>query len=98
MLIEGRTQGLDKQGWASDRLKWMLPEGTGDVIVRGRVPADSKLTGQMLAVSSKGCELGRWPVGPGTFELRFPAAFNQGPFLFEDPRHALQTGRLELEG
>jgi glycosyltransferase involved in cell wall biosynthesis len=84
MFIEEHAQGIYNDGWAADRLKWMLPEGTEGVIVRGRVPPDLGLTGQTLAVNSRGCELGRWPVGPGPFELFFPAPANQkGPLLFE---------------
>jgi len=84
LLIQERCQGKYTDGWAADRLKWMLPEGTGDVIVRGRIPADFGLAGQMLTVRSGGSELGSWPVGPGPFELRFAApADMKGPFLFE---------------
>ena len=84
LLIQDRRQGRYTDGWAGDRLKWMLPEGTGDVVVHGCVPADSRLAGQTLAVSSEGSELGRWSVGPGHFELRFPAPSDKkGPFLFE---------------
>lgn len=84
LLIQERSQGRYTDGWAADRLRWMLPEGSGDVIVRGRVPAGSGLAGQMLTVRSGGSELGRWPVGPGPFELRFAApADKKGPLLLE---------------
>jgi len=95
LLIQERAQGMSADGWAADRLKWMLPEGTGDVIVRGRVPEDARLTGQTLAVRSEGCKLGRWPVGPGAFELRFPAgAHRKGPFLFEIHASRYRRSRL----
>jgi glycosyltransferase involved in cell wall biosynthesis len=84
MLILRHMQGLYPDRWASDRLKWMLPEGTGEVIVRGRVPEHPRLTGQTLAIRAGTRELGRWPVGPADFELRFqrPDA-GQCPFEFE---------------
>jgi glycosyltransferase involved in cell wall biosynthesis len=93
--IEDRMQGLYKDGWAADRLKWMLPEGMGDVIVRGSVPADPRLTGQVLLVICEGRDVGRWPVGPGAFELRFPsAADHRGALLFEvrASRYRLSSG------
>lgn len=84
MLILRHAQGLYPDRWASDRLKWMLPEGTGEVVVRGCVPEDSRLAGQTLAVHAGGREWGRWPVGPGDFELRFQRPDGgQGPFEFE---------------
>lgn len=84
MLILRHAQGLYPDRWASDRLKWMLPEGAGEVTVRGRVPEDPRLAGQILTIRAGGRELGRWPVGPGKFELRFERPKGgQGPFEFE---------------
>ena len=82
MLVLRHAQGLYPDGWASDRLKWMLPEGTGEVVLRGTMPNDSRLRGAVLTVVSKTRELGRWPVDPGDFELRF-ALEGKGPHLFE---------------
>lgn len=88
VLLQRHAQGLYRDRWASDRLKWMLPEGAGEVVVRGRVPDDPRLAGQTLAILAAGLEprreLGRWPAGPGDFELRFqPPDGGQGPFEFE---------------
>lgn len=88
MLILRHAQGLYPDRWASDRLKWMLPEGAGEVVVRGSVSDDPRLSGQVLAIRAAGLdlrhELGRWPVGPGDFELRFERPKGgQGPFEFE---------------
>lgn len=84
MLILRHAQGLYLDRWASDRLKWMLPEGKGEVVVRGRVPEHPRLTGQTLAIRAGERELGRWPAGPGAFELRFPRPDGGGdPFEFE---------------
>lgn len=83
MLILRHAQGLYGDGWASDRLKWMLPEGSGDVIVRGTVPDDSKLAGSVLSAIAAGQKLGSWPVGPGDFEVRFRAPDRASLFLFE---------------
>ncbi len=61
LLIQERSQGLHADGWAADRVKWMLPEGTGDVVVRGNVPADSRLTGQTLTITTGSAS---WVTGP----------------------------------
>lgn len=84
LLILRHKQGLYPDRWASDRLKWMLPEGAGEVAVRGSVPEHPRLGGQTLTVHAAGRELGRWPAGPGEFELRFQRpAGGAGPFDFE---------------
>lgn len=70
-LILRHAQGLYFDRWASDRLKWMLPEGCGDVLLRGTVPPDPRLAGQHLTVTANGRQLGAWRVGPGDFEARF---------------------------
>ncbi|HKE28704.1 MAG TPA: glycosyltransferase family 2 protein [Bryobacteraceae bacterium] len=84
MLILRHAQGLYQDRWASDRLRWMVPEGAGEVAMRGRVPDDPRLSGQALTVISDGRQLGRWPVGPGEFTVRFERpAGGSGPFAFE---------------
>jgi len=98
MLILRHAQGLYADRWAAGRLKWMLPEGTGDVVVRGHVPEDSRLAGQTLAIRAAGRELGRWQVGPGAFTVRFaPPAGGQGPFLFEVHASRYKRPRLGSE-
>jgi len=84
MLILRHSQGVYVDRWAADRLKWMLPEGSGDVIIRGHVHDDARLTGQTLTVRAAGRVLDRWPVGRGAFARRFAAPVEvKGPFLFE---------------
>ena len=84
MLILRHAQGLYGDRWTSDRLKWMLPAGAGEVVVRGRVPEDPRLAGQRLAILAGGRELGRWTVGPGDFEVRFTRPDGgTGAFEFE---------------
>lgn len=84
MLILRHAQGLYIDRWASDRLRWMLPEGAGAIVVRGSVPEHPRLAGQVLVIQSGGREIGRYAVGPGEFMLRFecPAGARQ-PFSFE---------------
>jgi glycosyltransferase involved in cell wall biosynthesis len=84
MLILRHSQGLYADRWAAPRLCWMLPEGAGAVEVRGTVPVEAALAGQTITVYAGSRELGRWPVGPGEFRLRFgrPDPCN-GPFEFE---------------
>lgn len=83
MLILRNAQGVHADGWVADRFEWMLPEGAGDVVVQGRVPADSRLRGAILTATAAGQPLGSWPVGPGDFEVRFQAPERPGPFSFE---------------
>jgi len=82
-LVHRHAQGLYKDRWASDRLKWMVPEGRGEVTVTGSVPPSPRLGGQTLVVVVGGRELGRWKVGPGRFQFRFPRSQGAGAFLFE---------------
>jgi len=83
MLILRHAQGLYPDGWAADRLKWMLPEGGGDVVIRGHVPVHPHLVGLALSAIVGGHTVAAWPVGPGDFEVRFPAPSHSGPFSFE---------------
>jgi glycosyltransferase involved in cell wall biosynthesis len=83
MLILQRAQGLDPEGWASDRLKWMLPEGTGPVVVRGSLPDHPRLRGIEVTAMAGGRVLGRWPVEVGEFLLRFDAPGTSDAFEFE---------------
>jgi hypothetical protein len=64
-------QGVCPDGWASDRLKRMLPEKRRDVVIRGIVPDDPRLAGQVLTVCAPEGPLGSWKVGPGAFEIAF---------------------------
>jgi glycosyltransferase involved in cell wall biosynthesis len=83
MLIQRHVQGLYSDGWASDRLKWMVPEGSGDIIVRGHLPDDPVLRGLMLSAVADGQELGRWQLAAGDFEVRFSGRDRPGAFAFE---------------
>jgi hypothetical protein len=83
MLILRHAQGLYPDGWAADRLKWMLPEGSGDVIIRGNVPIHPHLAGSTLTAVVGRRVIATWPIGPGDFEVRFPAPGHTGPFSFE---------------
>jgi glycosyltransferase involved in cell wall biosynthesis len=81
--ISSHCQGYYADGWASDRFKWMLPEGSGNVVVRGTLPDFPRLRGTVLTAVSDGRELGRWPLQPGDFEVRFRAPQPSGGFSFE---------------
>ncbi|MBZ5580035.1 MAG: glycosyltransferase [Acidobacteriia bacterium] len=83
MLILRHAQGLYADGSASDRLKWMLPEGRGDVVVRGTLPHDRRLKGATLSAFVDDRILGSWPLEPGAFEVRFRAPDQSGPLLFQ---------------
>lgn len=98
MLILRHSQGIYLDGWAADRVKWMLPEGDGDVIVRGHLPDEPRLAGQEMTVRAAGRELGRWKVRPGAFTLHFAVpAGGKGPFLFEIHASRFKRPRLGSE-
>lgn len=82
-LIHHNAQGLDKDRWASDRLHWMVPEGTGEVTITGQVPQLPRLTGQTLSAVAGSRELGRWKVGPGCFQVSFARPEGGSALAFE---------------
>jgi glycosyltransferase involved in cell wall biosynthesis len=84
LLVSRYAQGLYADGWASSRLKWMLPAGSGEVVVRGMVPEERRLANQSLTIAVNRRRFGPWPVGPGKFEIRFVAPEQGGrPLSFE---------------
>jgi hypothetical protein len=77
-LVIGRTihhsQSLYGDGWAGDRLRFMLSSGGGSFVAKGSIPAwATRLRGQRLAIHANGRLLGEYPVPVGDFELRVPA-------------------------
>jgi glycosyltransferase involved in cell wall biosynthesis len=69
------SQGLYTDSWASRRLLYMLPAGTGSVVIRGTLPdLGETLRGQRLTVSSGGAVLAASEVGFGDFEITIPDA------------------------
>lgn len=82
-VISRRAQGY-YGGWASNRFRWMLPEGRGEVVLRGETPDTARFDGQELTALAGGRELGRQRVGRGRFEFRFEAPVrDDGTFEFE---------------
>jgi glycosyltransferase involved in cell wall biosynthesis len=76
-LVIGRTirnaQHLYSDGWAGDRLKFMLPGGEGSFVAAGSIPAWAKqLRNQRLAIHANERLLGEYAVPLGDFELRVP--------------------------
>jgi Glycosyl transferase family 2 len=76
-LVIGRTiqhtQGLYADGWASNKLQFMLPGGKGSIAAAGSIPGWAKrLRGQELMLRANGRLLGQYPVPVGDFELRVP--------------------------
>jgi hypothetical protein len=81
--ISRRAQGYH-DGWASGRFRWMLPEGCGEVVVRGETPDRRQFAHQELTAFAGGRELARQAVGRGAFEFRFAAPeMHSGAFEFE---------------
>jgi len=98
MLILRHSQGLYPDRWASDRLKWMLPELCTTVTIRGTIPDHPRLRGQELTVTAGGQELGTWRVGPGDFEVSFSRPGDRQPvFSFEIRANRYKRPRLGTE-
>jgi glycosyltransferase involved in cell wall biosynthesis len=98
LLVVRHAQGLYRDRWVSSRLRWVLPEGEADAIIRGHVPDQPDLAGQTLKVRAGGRDLGRWPVGPGDFALRFtPPAHPGSPFQFEVLASRYQRPKLDTK-
>lgn len=71
------SQGLFSDGWASRRLRYMLPAGSGKLRICGYLPEISQLKGQALSVLCDGYDVLRQDVPFGKFDLTtdpFPAA------------------------
>jgi glycosyltransferase involved in cell wall biosynthesis len=82
-LILRTSQGFHPDRSAGTRLRWMLPAGAGDVVVRGHVPEQWRLEGQQLTVRVNNWGVGPWRVGPGPFAFRFTADTGLDPLLME---------------
>ena len=87
-LVIGRTlhhaQSLYYDGWAGDKLRFMLPAGQGSFVATGSIPAWAKrLHDQKLAIRANGRLLGQYAVPVGDFELRVPTP----PELDHQPLH-----------
>lgn len=80
------AQGLYPDGWASDKLRLMLPSGEGSFVTSGHIPtwADG-LHGQRLTIRANGLVLGQYEVPAGDFDLCVPApcAINGDPLRIE---------------
>ena len=81
-LIIGRTirksQGLYADGWAGPRLLYMLPPGSGPILIEGSVPNWRHLHGQKLGVTGNGRFLGEFaaPFGDFQFTVPLPSEFD----------------------
>jgi glycosyltransferase involved in cell wall biosynthesis len=64
------SQGLYPDGWAARRLRYMLPQGEGSLIIEGTLPAWFSLRGQRLRVDANGSVLGEFPISAGDFQMR----------------------------
>ena len=75
-LIIGRTikdsQGLYPDGWVGRSLNYMLPAGSGDLVIEGCLPNWDRLEEQRLHVRANGVSLGGWEVRAGDFQIRVP--------------------------
>jgi hypothetical protein len=77
-LAIGRTirhaQGFYDDGWATNKLRLMLPAGKGSFLVAGSLPEWAKsLHRQELKISANGRLLARQNIPVGDFELRVPS-------------------------
>jgi glycosyltransferase involved in cell wall biosynthesis len=82
-LILRAAQGFYPDRFVGPRLRWMVPEGDGEIRIRGRIPEDWKLERQRLTAYLNRREVGAWTTGPGPFTFRFAAGGSSGPPLIE---------------
>lgn len=75
MLIDrayAYSGGLYRDGWASNVLHYMIPEGKGKLLFRGEnIQMSNRLAGQTIVVEAQGLELGRISPDWGPFEVEF---------------------------
>ena len=80
-VIVGRTiahsQGLYSDGWAGNRLLYMLPPASEPVLIKGTLPEYDGLYGQRLYVSANGTKLGAFDIPFGKFSLEVSPAAEQ---------------------
>lgn len=66
------SQGLYLDGWASQKLRYMLPPGRGRVLIEGSVPESRRLRGQALQIECNRRNLGQFALPFGDFRLEVP--------------------------
>ncbi len=97
-----RSQGLYSDGWAGRRLRYMLPPGSGPVLIEGTLPPDrDDLYGQRLYISANGRELCAFDVQFGPFQFVVnPPAERPGRPLYLEIRalRSFMLGRFTLRG
>jgi hypothetical protein len=69
------SQGLYSDGWAAPSMHYMLPPGSGCVVIEGSLPNCNRLERQTLSVTGNGRLLGRFDVPIGDFQLKVPVPF-----------------------
>ena len=67
------SQGLYPDGWVGRSLNYMLPAGSGGVVIEGFLPNWDRLEEQRLYVRANGVSLGGWDVRAGDFQIKVPA-------------------------
>ena len=66
------SQGLYPDGWVGRTLNYMLPVGSGGVVIEGFLPNWDRLEEQRLYVRANGVSLGGWDVRAGDFQIKVP--------------------------
>lgn len=67
--IRREAQGLYRDGWASTRLRYMLPPGQGVISIKGVAPGR-----QTLDVTCNGASAGTFDIAAGAFEITVEAS------------------------
>jgi glycosyltransferase involved in cell wall biosynthesis len=67
------AQGWYSDGWASRRLRYMLPPGSGTIVIQGALPAkNARLQGQTLDIFCNASRVARFALPFGDFHLELP--------------------------
>lgn len=93
-----RGQAWNRDGWMEPKACVMLSQGSGEAVIRGRVPANIASSEKLeLTVRHRGKVLDRRQLSPGDFELRFfvDAEPNVAPVLVLEASQGLVSSSVK---
>ena len=80
-IVQG--QGLYADGWAGKQIRYMLPEGTKTVLIKGHLPDIPALVGQRLRIICNGVFVLEQAIPQGEFQLAFDCTESDQPLNIE---------------
>lgn len=94
-----RGQAWFRDKWLGPSAYIMLPQGQGDVVMRGKVPDVPGLQTQVVRILYKRKRIAEFSLHPGPFELRFtlPLTYEQTPIFNIRSSRKFCFGKLDPE-